>query len=271
MSNIKSDEYKPNIEMHDCELETPAAGPAESSVPAEQKTFRLALIEHDDDGRTLLEVGLAGSGYKVAAAKTGKEGIFKSLEAPPDLFLINPDLSGTMDGYRTVKLIRQIEPIRRSWVALMMDEAEKDAVVKAVREGADLCVTKGLSVHAIHMKAQQILKRPRPAAAPLYENLQFTVSAKGADTLELQVNSELNSQCGKDLVLLMRTLIPLQPFTLSLSLTSVTTIAMGVIGYLSDLKDVAKDCGGKIQLTGVQESKCPSNVLRVLKTNFQIV
>lgn len=266
MSNIKSDEYKPNIELHDTETAEP------KPVQTEQKTVQLALIEHDDDGRTLLSEGLIGFGYKVHAAKTGKEGLFKSLEQVPDIFLINPDLPGSMDGFRTVKLIRQIEPIRKSWVALMMDEAEKEAVVKAVREGADLCVTKGLSVHAIHMKVLQVLKRPKPAAgAPLYENLQFTVSAKSGDTLVLQVDSELNSQCGKDLVLLMRTLIPLQPFTLALSLANVTTIAMGVIGYLSDLKDVAKDCGGKIHLTGVQESKCPSNVLRVLKTNFQIV
>jgi hypothetical protein len=88
------------------------------------------------------------------------------------------------------------------------------------------------------------------------------------DQLILRLDSELNAAAGKDLVQLMLALIPVQPFALVLSLEKDLPVAIGVTGYLSEVKDTAKACGGKFSLADFHADKYPQNVQRVISTYF---
>lgn len=237
-------------------------------VQAEQKPPGLLIVEDNDDGRELLSQGIAGCGYTVGAVKTGKEGILRSLESPPDIVLLNLHLSG-LDGLRTIKLMKTLEPIRRGLLFVLLDEAAKDDILRAVQAGADACISKDVSVHAIHMKIQQVIKQKRPPPAPLFEHIHYSCSASGG-TLTIHLEEEVNGEVGKDLVQLVRALIPLHPLRLVLSFEKVRSIATSAIGYLSDAKDTAQDCGGTFFLSNFSAEKYASNVQRVIKTNFQI-
>ena len=246
------------------------AAPSAPVAPSEPKPLRppgILVFEDDPDGRVLLVKGLTSYGYRVDMAQTGKEGILLAVERNPGLILLNLHLSG-IDGFKILKILKSIEPVRRRPVLAMLDEADKEEVIRAQQAGADYCVSKDLSIHAIHFKIDKFLKEKLPDPPLVFENLRYAASSK-ADTLTIHIESDLNSAIGKELVALARILIPIHPFTLVFSLGKVATAAIGVIGYLSEVRDMARDCGGKFFLSDVDASKYPKNIKRVLETSFQ--
>ncbi|OGH61429.1 MAG: hypothetical protein A3G34_05450 [Candidatus Lindowbacteria bacterium RIFCSPLOWO2_12_FULL_62_27] len=229
---------------------------------------RVLVLEDNDDGRELLVEGLQSSGCAAQGVKRGREAVLSALRDAPDVLLVNP-AACQMDPVRLLKMIKLLEPLRRRLVFVMLDLADKDEVLRLVQAGADGCVSKDLSVHAIYLKLAQSLKQPRAPAPTPFEHLRFSVQAEG-DTVTISVESELSGPCAKELVALVRTLIPVQPFALVLSLEKTPAIATSAIGYLSEVKDTAKDCGGTFVLARFDASKYLPNIQRVIKTNFQI-
>ncbi len=251
-------------------LETNSAQASETAAPlAEepQAARRLLIVEENDDGRGLLIEGLGAAGYIVSGAKMGKEGLALAFETLPDLMLLNPRMAG-MDGMKAIKLLKTVEPVRRRPLIALFDGASRDEIVRVIQAGAEGCLTKNISVHAIHQKIQQILRQTRPALQPVFEHLAYAVSAS-KDGITIGIESDLTGDACKDLVQLARVFIPLQPFTLFLSFEKVGAVATSAIGYLSEVKDVSRDCGGKLLLANFKAEKYLPNIQRVVKTNFQ--
>ena len=70
---------------------------------------RILIVDDEAGIRTILEHALAGAGYEVVAAETGREGIQKHQATPVDLIIVDvfmPD----QDGLETITLLRQYSP-----------------------------------------------------------------------------------------------------------------------------------------------------------------
>jgi CheY-like chemotaxis protein len=81
-------------------------------VPDQQKQHPLVLIVDDyDDGREMFAEFLECSGFRVAQAKTGREGMAKARELLPDIVLM--DLSRPdMDGREASRQLRKDDRTR---------------------------------------------------------------------------------------------------------------------------------------------------------------
>ena len=103
------------------------------------KTKPLVLIVEDEESiRSFVSIVLAKSNYRVAHAKTGKEGIFMAATYDPDVILLDLGLPD-IDGMEVLKNIRE-----RSDTPVIIDTArgnERDQVV-ALDMGANDYITK---------------------------------------------------------------------------------------------------------------------------------
>ncbi len=71
-----------------------------------EKNYTIFYIDDNEDNRTLLERFLSFEGFEVCSVGTGQEGLNKSKEFIPDVFLIDinlPDIS----GYEVIEILNK--------------------------------------------------------------------------------------------------------------------------------------------------------------------
>src|SRR5438270_11268056 len=69
-------------------------------------TKRILIVEDQEDLRGILRDLLTGSGYEVAEAADGRDGVAKAKSERPDLILMDIQLP-ILDGYETTRQIRE--------------------------------------------------------------------------------------------------------------------------------------------------------------------
>jgi DNA-binding response OmpR family regulator len=95
---------------------------------------RLVLVVDDEEGiRELLREGLETRGFKIAMAADGVEAFEKSVELKPDLILLDV-MMPRMDGWATLKKLRDEEKTKRIPVIMLTAKGETDALLRAERE-----------------------------------------------------------------------------------------------------------------------------------------
>lgn len=228
------------------------------------------IIVADDDelALMLLQDGLKGMGFQLTGCSGGKEAVLLALKRPPDAILLDDKMPG-LDSVRTIKLIRIMEPIRAVPVVLLAESPSKETVMRAIQMGANDCVSKDGSLHDINLRLQRAIKAPLRTPAPVFENLRYFFHYDGA-ALTLDVESEVTTESGKNLVELVRSLTGLMPVKVLLNMEKVPAIAASGIGYLSDVKDTIQNCGGTVALSHIDLNKYLPNVRRFLEKYFQI-
>ncbi len=230
----------------------------------------LMIADNDELTLILLQDGLAGMGFETSICKTGKEVFLSALGRRPDVIVMNDKLS-TPDAFRTIKLIRQIEPIRTLPIILLADHPTKEVIVAAIQNGANECLSKEISIHDVNRRVQHLMKKimSSPPAA-LFEFLKYT-TAFADESLVLSPDGELTSESGKEMVQLIRTLLPvLSSLKVTLDFLKISSVTTSCIGYLSDVKDTVTQCGGSIALANVYLPRYTTNIHRILETYFQI-
>ena len=110
-------------------------------------TKRILVVEDQEDLRGVLRDLLTGSGYAVAEAADGRDGVAKALSERPDLILMDIQLPG-LDGYETTRQIRQIKSdpkLAATPIIAVSSFAMKGDEAKARAAGCDHYVTKPYS------------------------------------------------------------------------------------------------------------------------------
>lgn len=104
---------------------------------------QILVIDDEVQIRKLLDITLRSNDYKVTEAATGKEGLSKAINTPPDLVLLDlglPDVS----GHEVLKELRQwfINPVvilsvqsSEEEIVLALDEGANDYLIKPFRTG----------------------------------------------------------------------------------------------------------------------------------------
>ncbi len=107
-------------------------------------TKRILVIEDQEDLRGILRDLLAGSGYDVAEAADGRDGVAKAQSEQPDLILMDIQLP-VLDGYEATRQIKADPNLKVIPIIAISSFAMKGDEEKARASGCDRYVTKPYS------------------------------------------------------------------------------------------------------------------------------
>ncbi len=107
-------------------------------------TKRILVVEDQEDLRGVLRDLLTGSGYEVAEAADGGEGVAKAKSERPDLILMDIQLP-VLDGYETTRQIKADPNLKATPIIAVSSFAMKGDEEKARASGCDHYVTKPYS------------------------------------------------------------------------------------------------------------------------------
>jgi DNA-binding response OmpR family regulator len=122
-------------------------------------TGRVLLIEDDQDITLAVSTVLGRSGFKVAAAADGRDGLRAFHNQRPDIVILDVGLP-EMDGWTVLERIRELSGVPVLMLTAHGQEAEK---VRGLRGGADDYLTKPFSTAEFVARVQALLRRS-PAA-----------------------------------------------------------------------------------------------------------
>lgn len=128
---------------------------------------RILVIEDEPTVRSGLIDNLTCEGYKVISSDNGLEGLELFKRENPDLVILDWMMPG-LDGLEVCKRIRS----EQSAVPIIMLTAKGGEVDKVVglELGADDYLTKPFGMRELFARVKALLRRVRPAAAPLAES-----------------------------------------------------------------------------------------------------
>jgi two-component system cell cycle response regulator DivK len=107
-------------------------------------TKRILVVEDQDDLRAILRDLLTGSGYDVAEAADGRDGVAKAKSERPDLILMNIQLP-VLDAYEATRQIKADPALKATPIIAVSSFAMKSDEEKARASGCDHYVTEPYS------------------------------------------------------------------------------------------------------------------------------
>ena len=131
--------------------------PLESSAP------RLILIVDDEARmRRFIRMNLELEGYQVIEAENGLRALDQIRQHTPDLVIMDV-MMPEMDGFETLKLLREISTVP---VILLTVKSDEDDRIRGLDLGADDYVTKPFSPRELSSRAAAVLRRADWPAPP---------------------------------------------------------------------------------------------------------
>ena len=110
----------------------------------------ILIIDDEPQIRKLLEINLESNDYKVYMAETGKEGLLKAANHPPDLIILDlglPDKSGHV-------VLKELREWYNKPIIILSVQDDEESIVKALDNGANDYLTKPF-------RSQELLARIR--------------------------------------------------------------------------------------------------------------
>jgi two-component system KDP operon response regulator KdpE len=137
----------------------------------------ILIIDDEDQMRKLLEITLESNDYKVSYAATGKDGMLKASNQPPDMILLDLGLPDA-DGHSVLQNLRE-------WytnpVIILSVQSSEDDIVKALDNGANDYLVKPFRTGELLARIRSAL-RSSPSeesnAVILCEDLQIELSTR---------------------------------------------------------------------------------------------
>ena len=117
---------------------------------------RILVVEDQEDLRSILRDLLTGSGYAVAEAADGRDGVAKALSERPDLILMDIQLP-LMDGYEATRRIKADPELKKIPIIVVTSYALSGDDGKAHAAGCDAYVTKPYSPRQLLAKIKEFL------------------------------------------------------------------------------------------------------------------
>src|SRR5262245_63549573 len=104
-------------------------------------TKRILVVEDQEDLRRVLHDLLTGSGYNVAEAADGRDGVAKAKSERPDLILMDIQLPA-LDGYEATRQIKADPALKATPIIAVSSFAMKGDEEKARASGCEHYITK---------------------------------------------------------------------------------------------------------------------------------
>jgi DNA-binding response OmpR family regulator/uncharacterized protein (DUF2225 family) len=133
----------------------------------------IAVIDDDEDMRTLLRHALEIRGYEVLEFESTEEALgwenksARGLEPPlskADLILLDLHLPG-LSGVDSIRLIKETETLKRIPIAMLTAHSEADSVLRCVRAGASDYFVKPLAFPDVIQRIEKLIADPTGSLA----------------------------------------------------------------------------------------------------------
>ncbi len=121
---------------------------------------RLLVIEDETDIRELISFNLEMSGFEVAKARNGEEGLEMASGGNFDLILLDLMLPG-MDGHQVCGYLKRDKVTLEIPVIMLTARSEDDDIVAGLEMGADDYITKPFSPRVLIARVNAALRKSR--------------------------------------------------------------------------------------------------------------
>ena len=119
---------------------------------------RLIIVEDDPDLARTLTLALEKDGFVVESCLTGRSGLERILESPPDLVLLDLNLPD-LDGLSVCRELRESPAVGDLPVIILTARVEESDRVLGLDLGADDYVTKPFSLRELKSRVRALLRR----------------------------------------------------------------------------------------------------------------
>ena len=124
-------------------------------MPPREPRHRILVVDDEPRMIRFIQMNLELEGYQVSQALNGFEALTKLRDDLPDLVILDvmmPD----MDGFETLRLLREVSAVPVIMLTVKADEADK---VRGLELGADDYVTKPFSPRELSSRVKAVLRR----------------------------------------------------------------------------------------------------------------
>jgi two-component system, OmpR family, phosphate regulon response regulator PhoB len=139
---------------------------------------RILIVDDEPDILALCAYHLAKSGYRVATAVTGPEGLHAAREERPALLVLDLMLPG-MSGFEVLERLRVDTATRDIAVLMLTARREEPDRIRGLSLGADDYLTKPFSPQELVLRVGAILRRT--AASAVSPTDRLTIGPIGID------------------------------------------------------------------------------------------
>lgn len=119
---------------------------------------KIVVVEDEADIREILEYALGKEGFRVAAAKDGREGLALVQKELPDLVLLDLMMPG-MDGLEVCRELKNRDETEEIAVVMLTAKGEESDIVLGLGLGADDYVLKPFSPKELIARVKAVLRR----------------------------------------------------------------------------------------------------------------
>ena len=129
----------------------------------EQKVPRLILVVDDEARmRRFIRMNMELEGYQIIEAENGVQALEQVRQHTPDLVIMDV-MMPEMDGFETLKLLREISTVP---VVLLTVKSDEEDIIRGLTLGADDYVTKPFSPRELVTRVTAVLRRAEWPAPP---------------------------------------------------------------------------------------------------------
>jgi two-component system, OmpR family, alkaline phosphatase synthesis response regulator PhoP len=150
----------------------------------------ILVVDDEEDIRELVRYNLTKSGYEVALAATGEEGLAIAQQVRPALIILDIMLPG-VDGLEVCKRLKADSTLRKTPIVMISALGEEKDIVTGLELGADDYVSKPFSPGVLLARVKSVIRRT--AADPV--DVEATLSLDGLKVnptrREVHVNNQL--------------------------------------------------------------------------------
>lgn len=118
---------------------------------------RILIVDDEDDILDLISYNLKQEGFQTIRAHDGIEALEIAKEEEPDLIILDV-MMPRMDGYETCRRIRAHAQLRTTPILMLTAKSEEEDHVKGLDVGADIYLSKPLSVPVLVSQTRALLR-----------------------------------------------------------------------------------------------------------------
>jgi signal transduction histidine kinase len=132
--------------------------------------MKILVIDDEEGLRLMMLMALRQRGYEVVGAANGASGVELAQEKSPDLIICDVNMS-PMDGYKTLKALREHPATTATPVILMTGQADNAGMRQGMELGADDYLPKPFSTGVLYAAVEARLKKTQTLRADAEKKL----------------------------------------------------------------------------------------------------
>ena len=123
-----------------------------------EPTFKILLVDDEEDLLELLQYALTRAGYDVVTALDGVAGLKKAREERPDLIVLDI-MMPRMDGIELCNRLREDAHLRLTPILMLTARSDESDEIEGLEAGADDYIPKPISPNLLVSRVRALLRR----------------------------------------------------------------------------------------------------------------